>query len=534
MWQQYRSPPNGPNSGYGSQNMFGSFQGAWDDAVGFFQGRGQPQVDTRTAAHAAGQQRTGSHRLTPLEKHAREPGNQECADCAVHDPEWASVNQGTTLCMECAGVHRSLGTHISRVKSLALDSWSPEEVQGFIAKGGNKEVNKRLERQSQCRRPRPGAPRTEVDEYIAQKYQADSRSSSSASSRPVSQKASAGAAAKVGTTAHQGLAIVEVVSVHLEDDRVSYLKPLGALFLNLTVVVSLGSATAEPTSAKWSSATAVWEPAERKQLLWDCEERWLYLRVNDMTISGGMQLAGQGRLDVRDVQAEMQSWGDGEDMADVEMELYAPREEMSDEEEDVEHYVEHVVEDGPYHPGWPPPPGPWHPPHGPDNGYGGPGFNGRPRFVYNMRLFMMRLPSDHRRQPQGLLPYPPDAPPPAPGMETFVVGPDAHFDYGGYGQANAYNPSMHGGYGGPAQRPGGNHQPPPPPQDYFQHQNGWHPEGMMPAEPSGSDPALYGVRVGTARLRLTLIDMSGMTTKQQRKTPKAVGDGSDGASKSAV
>eukprot|EP00971_Amphidinium_carterae_P040683 798277-Amphidinium_carterae.1 len=36
----------------------------------------------------------------------------------------------------------------------------------------------------------------------------------------------------------------------------------------------------------------------------------------------------------------------------------------------------------------------------------------------------------------GLLPYPPDAPPPAPGMETFVVGPDAHFDYGGYGQAS--------------------------------------------------------------------------------------------------
>eukprot|EP00971_Amphidinium_carterae_P099056 1958869-Amphidinium_carterae.2 len=26
------------------------------------------------------------------------------------------------------------------------------------------------------------------------------------------------------------------------------------------------------------------------------QERWLYLRVNDMTISGGMQLAGQGTV----------------------------------------------------------------------------------------------------------------------------------------------------------------------------------------------------------------------------------------------
>jgi len=519
--------------------MFGGLQGAWDNAVGYFQGRGQPQVDPRAPPYGAGQHQSSSQRLSPLEKHARQPGNQECADCAVHDPEWASVNQGTTLCMECAGVHRSLGTHISRVKSLALDSWSPEEVQGFIAKGGNKEVNRRLERQSQCRRPRPGAPRAEVDEYISKKYQADSRSSSSASSRPAPQKSSAGAAAHVGTTAHQGLAIVEVLSVHLEDDRVSYLKPLGALFLNLTVVVSLGAATAEPTSAKWSSATAVWEPPERKQLLWDCEERWLYLTVNDMTISGSMQLAGQGRLDVRGVQAEMQSWGDGEDMAEVEIELYAPREEMSDEEEDVEHYVEHVVEDVPYHQhGRYPPYGPsWQPPHGPDNRYPGPGFNGQPRFVYNMRLLMMRLPSDHRRQPQGL-PYPPDIPPPAPGMETFVVGPDGHFDYGGYAQANGYNPGMHGGHGGHAQRAGPaganyGHQPPPPPPppDYYHHHDSWHPDGMLPAEPSGSDPALYGVRVGAARLRLTLIDMSGMTSKQQRKT---VGDASDGTSTSAV
>lgn len=42
------------------------------------------------------------------------------------DPEWSAVNLGALLCEECAGVHRGLGVHISRVKSLVLDKWEPE------------------------------------------------------------------------------------------------------------------------------------------------------------------------------------------------------------------------------------------------------------------------------------------------------------------------------------------------------------------------------------------------------------------------
>jgi len=45
--------------------------------------------------------------------------------CIVHylDPDWASLNLGTVLCIECSGVHRNLGTHLSRVRSLDLDDW---------------------------------------------------------------------------------------------------------------------------------------------------------------------------------------------------------------------------------------------------------------------------------------------------------------------------------------------------------------------------------------------------------------------------
>uniref|UniRef100_A0A3Q2YY22 Arf-GAP with coiled-coil, ANK repeat and PH domain-containing protein n=1 Tax=Hippocampus comes TaxID=109280 RepID=A0A3Q2YY22_HIPCM len=54
------------------------------------------------------------------------PGNQQCCDCGQADPRWASINLGILLCIECSGIHRSLGVHCSKVRSLTLDSWEPE------------------------------------------------------------------------------------------------------------------------------------------------------------------------------------------------------------------------------------------------------------------------------------------------------------------------------------------------------------------------------------------------------------------------
>ncbi|KAI8997151.1 hypothetical protein BDB01DRAFT_845831 [Pilobolus umbonatus] len=53
-----------------------------------------------------------------------DPSNLFCADCGSKDPNWCSLNLGILLCIECSGIHRSLGTHISKIRSLTLDSTS--------------------------------------------------------------------------------------------------------------------------------------------------------------------------------------------------------------------------------------------------------------------------------------------------------------------------------------------------------------------------------------------------------------------------
>uniref|UniRef100_A0A3P9JB49 Arf-GAP with coiled-coil, ANK repeat and PH domain-containing protein n=1 Tax=Oryzias latipes TaxID=8090 RepID=A0A3P9JB49_ORYLA len=75
-----------------------------------------------------------------LQKVLAIPGNSCCCDCGQPDPRWASINLGITLCIQCSGIHRSLGVHFSKVRSLTLDSWEPELLK-LMCELGNKAIN---------------------------------------------------------------------------------------------------------------------------------------------------------------------------------------------------------------------------------------------------------------------------------------------------------------------------------------------------------------------------------------------------------
>ena len=75
------------------------------------------------------------------------------------DPTWASLNLGALICIECSGIHRNLGTHLSRVRSLDLDDWPPELTQ-VLAAIGNHMANSIWEGCTQGRtKPTPNATR---------------------------------------------------------------------------------------------------------------------------------------------------------------------------------------------------------------------------------------------------------------------------------------------------------------------------------------------------------------------------------------
>lgn len=56
------------------------------------------------------------------------------------DPEWCSLNLGVFICVACCGIHRHLGTHISRVKSVKLDEWTPA-MDSEMENNANKKLN---------------------------------------------------------------------------------------------------------------------------------------------------------------------------------------------------------------------------------------------------------------------------------------------------------------------------------------------------------------------------------------------------------
>ena len=98
-------------------------------------GRRGGDADNGGASSAgASSARTGIDARTEL---ASVAGNDRCADCGEPDPDWASLNLCVVICQRCAGIHRHLGAHVSKVRSLALDrdAWTPPVLELFKSVG---------------------------------------------------------------------------------------------------------------------------------------------------------------------------------------------------------------------------------------------------------------------------------------------------------------------------------------------------------------------------------------------------------------
>ncbi|PKI82310.1 ARF GAP with effector function(s) [Malassezia vespertilionis] len=103
-----------------------------------------------------------------LRSMVKQPDNKVCADCKRNDTRWASWNIGCFLCIRCSGIHRSMGTHISRVKSIDLDMWTMEQMDS-MRNWGNKLVNVYWEAHL---KPGHVPPDHKIESFIRSKYEA--------------------------------------------------------------------------------------------------------------------------------------------------------------------------------------------------------------------------------------------------------------------------------------------------------------------------------------------------------------------------
>ncbi|CAA0832284.1 ADP-ribosylation factor GTPase-activating protein AGD12 [Striga hermonthica] len=265
---------------------------------------------------ALGRPSSGKRRLKDL---LAQRDNRVCADCGAPDPKWASANIGVFICLKCCGVHRSLGTHISKVLSVTLDEWSDGEVDSMIEVGGNASANSIYEAYipEGVSKPRPEASHEERSKFIRAKYERQDflkpslRILSSSSKKHSLQaslsrkimdsfRSSGSHKPEVGMVEFIGMLKVKVI-------KGSNLAIRDMLSSDPYVVLSLGQQKVQ-TSVVRSNLNPVWN----EELMLSVPEKYgpIKLQVYDYDTFSADDIMGEAEIDIQSMITSATAFGD--------------------------------------------------------------------------------------------------------------------------------------------------------------------------------------------------------------------------------
>ncbi|XP_014518667.1 ADP-ribosylation factor GTPase-activating protein AGD12 isoform X1 [Vigna radiata var. radiata] len=251
--------------------------------------------------------------------------NRNCADCNAPDPKWASANIGVFVCLKCCGVHRSLGTHISKVLSVTLDDWSEDEIDAMMEVGGNASANSIYEAYipDGVTKPGPDAGHEQRSNFIRSKYEfqeflkpslriisgKSSLESSSTKSAIDSFRSTSGTERQEGMVEFIGLLKVKVIKgtdLAIRDIKSS----------DPYVILSLGQQTVQ-TSVVSSNLNPVWN----EEYMLSVPEHYgqMKLKVFDHDTFSSDDIMGEADIDLQSLITSAMAFGDAGMFGDMQI-----------------------------------------------------------------------------------------------------------------------------------------------------------------------------------------------------------------------
>lgn len=247
--------------------------------------------------------------------------NRVCADCGAPDPKWASANIGVFICLKCCGVHRSLGTHISKVLSVTLDEWSDDDVDGMVEVGGNASANSIYEAYipEGVSKPSPDACHEHRTSFIRSKYELQEflKPSLRISSKPKKHSLPAADSFRSSSTTQESEGSVEFIGIL----RVKVMKGTNLAVRDMLssdpyVVLTLGQQKAQTTVMK-SNLNPIWN--EDLMLSVPQDSGPLKLEVYDHDTFSADDIMGEAEIDIQPLVTSALGFGDPEMFSDMQI-----------------------------------------------------------------------------------------------------------------------------------------------------------------------------------------------------------------------